>query len=185
MRLFIAIELPEHIKKELGKFKVYCQKSNVWAKWVEEKNLHITLVFLGEVEENYIYKIKEILEDIRNKFKIINTRISGHGFFPNSINPRVFFVEIDKHKEVEEIFKYLYEKLSFLKLKESSSFHSHITLARLKNKRNLDKLKNLLEDYNYSLSFNIEKITLFKSNLTPQGPIYEKLHTVNLAQISS
>lgn len=188
MRTFIALELPGEIKSSLAKLQEELKTSQADVKWVEPENIHLTLKFLGEIEEKKLDKINKILEDIAGEKKYFPIRISNLGAFPKINFPRVIWIGIDKgDEEVKKIAKKLEDGLAEIGIqREDRPFSSHITIGRTKSALNRDKLiqglnnlANKLSEEN--LEFVVKKITLFKSALTPKGPVYEILRETNLA----
>ncbi|MCS7250295.1 MAG: RNA 2',3'-cyclic phosphodiesterase [candidate division WOR-3 bacterium] len=172
IRSFIALEIPEEIKNEIYQYIENFKKDNLPIKWVEKENLHITLVFLGEQDLNFLNKVKEILKKLSSNFKSFYINLANFGFFPNAKKPRVFWIGIKKNKELivkmaEELNREL-KKIGFKP--EEREFSPHLTIGRFKAVFNSEKYLSLKYE---SKDFLIDKITLFKSTLTPQGPIYE------------
>lgn len=180
MRLFIAIDLPIFIKSKLEDIINKLKKTNIDAKWVESKNIHITLKFLGETPQEKVEKIKKIIENVSNDYKVLELNLKNFGFFPNETNPKVFFISTDKEDKLRDIAKRLENSLENLGYLKEERFSSHITLARLKSKKNIDTLKKELKNIKVEEKFYIEEIALFKSTLTPLGPIYEKIFKITL-----
>ncbi len=190
MRTFIAIELPQNIKTYLSRIQEQLKASGADIKWVEPKNIHLTLKFLGEIDQNKLDKVIKILEDIAKEKNSFHMRIVSVGAFPRINSPRVIWVGIDKgDNEAKEIAKELEEKIAKIGIpKENRPFSSHITIGRTRSSLNL---KNLVEGLNIlasgslkeDLEFGVTKITLYKSTLTPKGPIYEILKEVSLKTI--
>ena len=186
MRTFIALELPQEIKEFLSQLQEELKAAGADVKWVEPKNIHLTLKFLGEIDEKKIDKIIEIVQETvkeKDKFQI---RISSLGAFPKIDSPRVIWVGVDTgDKEVKAITKDLEEKIAKIGIpKEDRPFSSHITIGRTRSSLNrqqlVQDLKNKADLGGQNLDFYVTKITLFKSTLTPKGPIYEALKEINL-----
>jgi len=187
MRAFIAIELPKEIKDYLGKLQNQLKTSGADIKWVEPQNIHLTLKFLGEIDDVLLAKINEIIQAAasgRNEFYM---RLTEVGAFPSISSPKVIWVGIDEgDKEVKGIAAELEENIAKIGMpKESRAFSSHITIGRSKSALNQVKLLQLLKELagkpaEENLRFAVKKIFLFKSTLTPKGPVYEILKNVNL-----
>ena len=186
MRTFIAIELPLEIKNYLSRLQDELKTAGADVKWVKPDNIHLTLKFLGEVDEKKLDKISKIIAETaegKNKFP---ARISSLGAFPKTDFPRVIWVGLDTgDKEIKQIAKELEEKIAKIGIpKEDRPFSSHITIGRLRTPLNRERLVQNLKDKaglgGEKLEFYVTKITLFKSTLTPSGPIYEALKETNL-----
>lgn len=187
MRTFIAIELPQEIKDFLNTIQAKLKKTGADVKWVEPKNIHLTLKFLGEIDDKKLERILAIIEDTAESKNSFSMRISAVGAFPKINSPRVIWLNIDEGKtETEEIARDLEEKIAQLGIpKEDRPFSCHITIGRTRSTLNREKLvqelKNLVDiGKGGNLAFTVTKITLFKSTLTPKGPIYEVLKEVIL-----
>lgn len=187
MRAFIAVTLPKEIKKSLKHLQCQLQVSTAGIKWVEPENIHLTLKFLGEVEEKKIVKLKGILEEaLKDKTEFLIS-LSSLGVFPDSGFPRIIWIGINRNNDkVKLIAEELENKTAQIGvIKGKKAFSAHITLGRIK--LNLDRenligqLKKLEHDLpREELEFLVNKITLFKSTLTAQGPIYEAFKETSL-----
>src|SRR5213082_56367 len=93
MRLFIAIELPSKIRKELKDMQNELRSLASTAKWVAPESIHITLKFLGEVPEKRLEEIDESLGGL--SWKPFTISVHGAGFFPGARSPRVFWAGMD------------------------------------------------------------------------------------------
>ncbi len=185
MRTFIAIELPQEIKEELGRLQEKLKAAGADVKWVEPKNIHLTLKFLGEIDEQARNRICSTLEEICRTRKPFVIALSSLGAFPNTISPRVIWAGISQgDSEVKEIAQAVEEHLETIGFpKENREFSSHITIGRTrsgKNRQELTKLLANLTQKNLERQFPVTKIILFKSTLTPHGPIYEILQEFQL-----
>jgi 2'-5' RNA ligase len=182
MRTFIAISLPAHIKERLASLQNQLKATGADIKWVEPQNIHLTLKFLGEIDDEKLEKTSSILENVAKDKNSFQIRIYSLGAFPKIISPRVIWVGIDKgDRQTQEIAKALEEKIVKIGIpKEDRAFSSHITIGRTRsglNREGLVKEMNYLADSfgKENLEFSVNKISLFKSTLTPKGPLYEVL----------
>ncbi len=169
MRLFIALEVSEYISGRLR--AVQDEIKVIDAKLTFPKQFHLTLKFLGDVDDDKIGMIKERLDSI--KFKPFKLRISEIDVFPDKDHIKVIWAGVKNsskvyqlHKQVDDFLKDMFEK--------DKRFHPHITLARVKFVRNKARLKKIIEETNIEeMDFEVKRINLISSSLTPQGPIYE------------
>lgn len=190
MRTFIAIDLPKEIKDSLSRLQEQLKTSGADVRWVEEQNIHLTLKFLGEVNEKTLEKIINIIEEVTKDKNSFSLRVSSLGAFPKPDYPRVIWVGIDEgDKETKEIAKELEEKIADMGIPlENRPFSSHITIGRTRSTLNREKLVQNLRTAaenigKENLTCRVTKITLFKSTLTPRGPIYEALKETSLKTI--
>ncbi len=179
MRTFIAIEIPQNIKEKIYEAFEKERKKEKGVKWVEKENLHITLKFLGEIDEGKVKEIEKILEEeIPLKFKSFEAKLEELDGFPNFKNPRVLWIGVSPKEKIKEIFEFIEERIEEEKMgieKEVREFHPHITIARIKVKG-----KFSFERKKFDENFKINRIALFKSDLRPEGPIYTLLKEVKL-----
>lgn len=190
MRTFIAIGLPPEIREGLGKLQTQLKATGADVKWVAPENIHLTLKFLGEVNETQIAKIGNILADIGRSSKAFSVRLNSIGTFPKIQFPKVIWVGIDKgDSESKTIAAGLEEKLVLIGIpKEERPFSSHITIGRVRSYLNRDKLIQELKNLEGNIGgkfpeFPVNRLTLYKSTLTPKGPLYEILQEASLATI--
>lgn len=172
MRVFIAIDLPEKIKKKLNEVEKHIGDENAKIKWVEEENKHLTLRFLGEVSEEKANEIREKLKEI--KFKKFLTSVSEIGVFPSESYIKVIWVGLKPDKSIIELKNKIEDKLAEIGIDRSERFQAHITLGRVRfveDKLGLvEKVKSaMLEEE----PFIVDKFLLIKSTLTKKGPIYD------------
>lgn len=186
MRTFIAIDIPSvdkivHLQHMIMK-QFEFDKFNL--RPTAKDNFHLTIKFLGEINDS---EIKYIIENLRDlKFEPFQIRFISAGCFPNSDNPRVIWLGLDKpsteklnnlyniiSKLLDRINKSI-DKLQNHTAEEKSAFVPHLTIFRprqhLKTYKPFDP--NLL---NVSHVDEVKHIKLKKSVLTPGGPIYSDL----------
>jgi len=181
MRTFIAIELPEEIKTILERIQNDLKQTHADVKWVNPENIHLTLKFLGEIDEDLIEQIRSILNGIAQKNSSFNICLSNLGVFPKLQYPRVIWIGITNDQPVIKIAEDLEKEMIKIGLPaESRAFSSHITLGRVRSPLNRKILVEKLELLNQNFpslkpDFKVSNLTLFKSTLTPAGPIYEAL----------
>ncbi|MFH1771722.1 MAG: RNA 2',3'-cyclic phosphodiesterase [Candidatus Omnitrophota bacterium] len=180
MRTFIAIDIPREIKKRLVSYQETFKACRINAKWVNIDNSHLTLKFLGEVNEERIDIIKQIIDSSARLYDSFNVKLKSFGFFPDQKKPRVFFVSTDNEKGLKRLSLTLEEKLSDLGFAKEGKFKSHITLARFKSLDDLSCLINEIEKIVPEGNFSVDHISLYKSTLTSKGPIYDEIYRANL-----
>lgn len=174
MRCFISIELPEELQEQVSEF---CKTFDIFSgNFARKGNMHLTLKFLGEISEQKIQKVKQVLEQTKcSEFEI---SLKGLGGFPTENYVKVLWLGVDKGKgEIIKLQRGLDEKLSRIGFQKDKSFVPHLTLARVKFVRNKQALKQLFgQNRNKELgSFWCSRICLMKSELTPDGPVYCEL----------
>lgn len=185
-RLFFAAELPESIKEYLSSIQNLLIESGADLKYTQRKNIHITVKFLGNTQD-------DILEDMKNeisrsflKIKKFSINLEEVGAFPSIKSPRIIWAGfIDKHAILNKIYTIsedVFEGFGFKK--ESRPFKSHATIARVRSDMNKTALIEKLKEADKNLiqhALQINKLTLFESKLTPAGPEYFPLQEIELS----
>ena len=173
MRTFVAIEISnDTILESIEKIQT---DINIDAKPVAAKNLHFTLQFLGEISEELAEKVSSALKKI--EFTSFDLTLKGVGAFPNPKNPRVVWIGTDEQggDMLIEISKKVGAVLEPLGLISDKPFKPHITIFRIKKRK--EDIRRKLEEVK-EVEFGIQKICnikLKKSQITPAGPIYSDL----------
>lgn len=170
MRAFIALELPDEIKKEIANIQKQLEIKDLFSgKLTSQENLHLTLKFLGEISENTAEEARKKLSEI--KFKKFSASLGELGIF-NENFIRIIWIKLDNCGELQ---KEIDEKLSGLFSREER-FMSHLTIARVNEIKDKKKLIDKLGRINYKKKkFQVSEFKLKKSTLTQGGPIYEDL----------
>jgi len=189
MRLFIAVELPDEVRKNITELINELKEVGSAVKWVEEKNLHITLKFLGWVEDRKVDNVVELATKAAGGTGSFKAKFEGTGTFPSGKNPRVVWVGMGEGGEkLKKLADSLEEALSNAGYRsEEREFSSHATIGRVKVPRQardkgVDKLKEKMEsikDPKFGEAI-VDHIDIMKSTLTPKGPVYEIIKEVKL-----
>ncbi len=168
MRLFYAVFVPEEIAKKLAE-----AQKGLLGKWkpVPPHQMHLTLLFLGEVPEERLGELKGIGRDVAGSVPAFTARVRGTGHFPEAGSPRVWFAKAEG-----EGFLPLATRLreSLPEFDDGKAFKPHITLARKKGPA--PRVAPVVFD----LEFPVRTLTLVRSRLTPRGPHYERIATFPL-----
>ena len=192
MRAFIAVDLSEEIRIRIAELQEDFARLGLQGtvKFVDPKQAHQTVKFLGNVPDDNVEQITKALAGIRQKPFDIELR--GVGFFPaasleKARNIRVIWIGM---KEGEAQLKALQEaveaEMHVLGFPREKRFNAHVTLCRVKRpfrskselRRVLDKIGEL-RDVEVG-TMRVEELNLKKSTLTPKGPIYEDVHVQRL-----
>lgn len=183
-RSFLAIELPSTILHRIGDVQRDLKASKADVRWVSPENIHLTLKFFGTIEEWKIESITKAIEAPVKATPPLSVLVRGMGAFPGLRNPRVIWAGLNNGKEVLISFQKrldgALQKIGFPP--EDRTFHPHLTLGRLRSNYGKEDLIRVMEKYRDEVfgHFQVETVILFKSDLTPQGPIYTKLKEVRL-----
>ena len=178
MRLFVAIELPEDIREELVAVEEKL-KNFFKAKWVAKDTIHLTLKFLGDVEEKMLEDIKKTVSEISQKNHRFDLTLKDTGGFPNLEMPRVLWIGVEQGKKnTMGVMEQLEKELTKFGIKpEKREKSPHITIGRVKGLAQRDtKKKEDIHKLTYkSRVFRADAVSLIQSVLTPSGAVYTVL----------
>jgi RNA 2',3'-cyclic 3'-phosphodiesterase len=177
VRLFIALLLPNAIKKDLEAIVSDLKPRVSGVRWVAAKNMHLTLKFMGETQEEKVGPISQLLEKVASGRKPLTVTLDRIGGFPNLKTPRVVWVGLNGVEPAAEMAGLLNRLLKPLGFEpEKRPFSAHLTLGRIKLPIDASPLATYAEQLKLPTgSVILDRIALVKSTLTPGGPIYENL----------
>ncbi|UCF31469.1 MAG: RNA 2',3'-cyclic phosphodiesterase [bacterium] len=182
MRLFLAIELDPSIKDSLRGAIEELRAARAPVRWVRPENLHLTLKFLGETEEEKAAELCSLLAGVCRGIWPFEFDVLGAGVFPATSRPRVVWADI---QEPSGTFGKLYGLIETVTeplgwKPERRGFSPHITLGRVKGNINLDRLKATigdLKDRHWGTQRS-DRLALYRSHLGPGGARYEVLRHI-------
>lgn len=184
MRTFLAIEIEPYIKDRINKTQSIIDKSDSSSvKYVESENIHLTLKFFGEVDEDKLDEIIAIVNKSIKNYEAYNIKVVNVGAFPNVYRPRVIWTGIkDKDKTTIRLIEDLDKKFHKIGFKKEKDYVPHITIGRVREVYDKDKLSQTLKSLKkeYHGKMEVKKICLKSSQLTPNGPIYENIKEFEL-----
>jgi len=191
MRTFVAIDFSPQIRGKIGEIIEYfkTQTPDYALKWVEPQNLHMTIKFLGEVSEGHLRTIKDVLSDTLEGRSAFEIEVTGMGMYPSGQKPRVIWLGVEGSETLKDIHKSLDQALQKASIPpDKRGLSPHLTIARVR--RNVETL--IVQDIGKTLSqfkidslgkCTIDRIVLYKSTLTPSGPIYDPLLSIPLDKV--
>lgn len=175
MRCFLSIDLSAETRKEISRIQSELPKD---AKYilVKPEIVHLTMKFLGEIDDEKTEKVKEMLKKLN--FSRFKARIKELSVFSPSFI-KVVYLDVEPRAEFDKMHAIIEKLLSLEDFQQDAHWESHATLARVKSIK--DK-KKFLEDIRKikinPIEFTVDNITLKKSILTPEGPVYGDLFTL-------
>ena len=175
MRTFIAIEIPSEVKSALAALQTELRRAGADVSWTKPENIHLTLNFLGEVDERRIGEVENVCVASAAEFQSFTLSLNDTGVFPNARQPRVLWVglagEIGKTSEMR---KRIDDGLALIGFeREEKDFRPHLTIGRVKSNRNIRELLTLAGARQVPASpFVVAEIVLMKSELHPAGARY-------------
>ncbi len=175
-RVFISVNI-EPGPGIMGVYKDFKENLiNEPVKWVRPENFHITLAFLGDLAEERISSLSDKLQKVSVLWKPFTIELSGVGVFRNIRNPSVIWIGIKPSIPLNNLKYQVGEILLEEGLPvESGDFSPHLTFARLKKKKYLKEIEQLVKKYE-NKEFESQRIDSFEFNqsiLKPGGPVYK------------
>ncbi len=169
-RCFVALELsPDAINYIRQIQKLIGERNFFIGKFTKPENLHLTLKFLGEIDNETIDEVRKRLRDI--KFNEFEAEVGEVGVFSENFI-RILWIKLnycdELQKEIDKKLKGLFEP--------EYRFMGHITIARVKKVFNKKAFLKYIKDMEVKrIKFRVKKFFLKKSILNPEGPVYEDL----------
>ncbi len=186
VRAFIAVPVDIKTVKLVSDLQETLKKSDADIKWVNPKNLHLTLLFLGDVMEDKLPDYYRVLEDCVH-VSSFHLSFQGLGAFPDVKRPRVLWIGVKEGKDemlqLAHLVKTSLWKAGFLEEKELKQKYSpHLTIGRVKSRDNLPELiKQAKDNQDFCIGpQKISEIHFIKSQLARSGPIYSVLKKIQL-----
>ena len=184
IRAFIAIELDERIRRELARLQDRLKTAEADIKWADTSSIHLTLKFLGDIQPETLDNVERAMARTAGRFTHFHMDIGALGAFPDRNKPRVIWASVTKRANyLHDMVRRLTEELGGLANDDTArNFTPHITLGRSRTETPAPQLTTLLKNTHApaGLSQKVERITLFRSELLPKGPIYHVLYSVAL-----
>jgi len=178
IRAFIAIPLRAEVVAGLKIAQETLRDTGITASFPRVSSLHITLKFLGDITGNQAGAIQQCLDQRISGFTPFDIDVQGLGAFPSVSRPRVAWAGLEAGDRLLNLQKLIEKEMKGLGFEpERKKYSPHITLARIKSSRNLDKLRALLETMkDFHMGTNqVGSIHLYRSILRPEGAVYQLL----------
>ncbi|MFZ0036844.1 MAG: RNA 2',3'-cyclic phosphodiesterase [Candidatus Acidiferrales bacterium] len=183
MRLFVALEIPEEIRRALGVFIERLRYVARGARWVRAEGLHVTLKFIGEMPSEAVPDLKKALAGVHSG-AAVDVRFRGGGFFPNERRPHVFWIGVEASPNLAELAAAVDAQTTKLGVKaEDRAYAPHVTLARFKSIDGVPQLREAVRALE-PLEFGETRATefhLIRSELMPGGSRYTRVASFPIA----
>jgi RNA 2',3'-cyclic 3'-phosphodiesterase len=184
IRSFVAIDVEAPIRTALGVLQEEFARTRADVRWVRADGLHVTLKFLGYVEEPRLEQVRAVLTAALAGQAALRVQVHGVGAFPSMRRPRVLWVGLEG-AGLPELAVRVEEALSSAGFaKEKREFTPHVTLGRVNSLRGWSALEetckaHLDDDFGSS---DVDAVTIYRSTLRPDGAFYSSLFTIPLNQ---
>ncbi len=178
VRTFVAVEIDPAVRSRAARLIDTFRSAAADVKWVDPKNMHLTVKFLGDVDVREIHQVCAAVQRATADVVPFSLEIRGAGAFPDTRRPRTIWVGVRQglgemtalNQRVESAL----EALGFPR--EGRAFSAHLTLGRVRRSgpelRRLAELIQQHADEDIGL-VSVDQVVVFSSELTRTGPIYE------------
>ena len=182
IRSFLAIELDNDLVPGILDVQKEFKKTNANVKYVPEENMHFTLKFFGNIDEEMVDDIALAVEKVIKNYSSFDLNIKNCGCFPNKKVIKVLWLGLEEGSPIKNLQKDLDKEFKKLGFKKEKNFISHLTIGRVKSPKNKKEIRETIEKLEKIEigQMSVSKICLKKSTLTPQGPIYENIKVFDL-----
>jgi 2'-5' RNA ligase len=187
MRVFIAIDIDDETRKTVGdlqgqlRSKADVKQGDV--KWVNPKAMHLTLKFLGEIKDEKVPEVCDVVKDVAGRHKSFELDIESVGCFGGRSARVVWVGTGDGSDELLELQKDLERQMASAGWpEEGREFTGHLTLCRVKNSKagiRLAEISKAYGDFNVG-TISADSVCVYQSQLTPKGPVYTVLGNYKL-----
>lgn len=178
-RLFVSLDIPIDIVDQIIKYRDSINP-NQKLKWESREKLHLTIIFIGDVETSVTGKISEELQFVE-QFNSIKCSFINFGFFYRDNNPSILWAGLKTDDSLNSLVTQINNRLENFSIPiETKKFNPHITLLRIKNTTGNDFV-NSFKNFTFEpIEFSTNSVTLFKSELGREGSKYFKIKNYKL-----
>lgn len=179
IRLFVALKIPNSVIKQITEIRKKINSEEKY-NWEKEEKIHLTLKFIGNVQDDKLNPISEELKFIEN-YEKLSFSLTHFGFFFKNSKPKILWAGLSENQNIIKLAEEINNKLKKFDISpDERKFKSHLTLLRIKNKVS----KNFIEQFNNykipEINFLSEEVSLIKSRLLSKGSVYTKIKKYKL-----
>ena len=185
MRIFIGIKLDKTVHQRVESFLEPFKKIKSPVRWVKPANIHITLRFIGEMDQKKYSQMEAALNELSQDAVLapLDIELQGCGKFGRNKTLNILWIGVKQNPQLEELYHKIEDVLDKIGIaEEPRAFKAHITVGR--NKKNFDfqPFFNLIDQLGVQpiSRFITDRFQVFKSELLPSGPIYSILKEIPL-----
>ncbi len=174
MRVFVAVELPEDVREAVHRGTVRLRQANRDVRWVPAGNMHLTLKFLGDIDDRRLALVKTAVASVSADQLPFDLSLGEVGAFPTLRRPRVVWIAIrgatDALAALAQRLDGLLQEVGFPG--ESRPYRAHLTLGRPRRPGPLNDASSVSVP---DRTFSVDHAVIMESRLSPQGAQYEAL----------
>lgn len=184
IRMFLALPVPYPVRVALAAAQETMRRADAKVSWVPPENLHVTLVFLGDVVAKRVEAVRRVVGEVVPLFPALDLHARGVGSFGSPRSPRVIWAGFERVPEtLVEMHGLLSEGFRGIGFDvERRPFKAHVTLGRVRSARHADALTSAMASVNNADfgSVPVRRVQIMRSDLGSQGARYTVLHEVML-----
>ena len=183
-RTFIALELSESLKEGILALTEELSGRGVRASWARRSTLHLTLKFLGDVEETSLREIVAAVARASSRVSAFSFQTRSLGAFPSTRRPRVLWLGIEPQDELLALHEAVESELADLGFpRERRRFHPHLTIGRIREPR-AESIQEILDELVAPEErVEVKDTRVMRSTLRPGGAIHELVEAVPLDSV--
>ena len=177
MRLFLAIDPGSECRRHITTFIEDLRGLTTRVRWVNEDKLHVTLAFLGEVNEAQLAQLTERVRRSMNRHSPFGVDVEGGGVFPDWRRPRVVWLGLRDGGEMQRLGNDIVSTCAALGFPSDHPFRAHLTIGRVKDRlvtTELEPLRARLAAVK-THHFDVTRVVLMRSVLGRAGSVYSEL----------
>lgn len=183
IRAFIAIDIDPQVRENITRAIGQLRSRVLEVRWIAPANFHLTLKFLGDIEQTQIEAIGAALEERLRPFPRFTINAKGLGVFPDLRRPRIMWIGLAGNELTTLAAQVELALLPLGFAPEKRNFTPHLTIGRWRQtdrpSKTLGQDLESLKDYQFGAS-NVDEVILFQSVLKPEGAIYTRAKSVTL-----
>jgi RNA 2',3'-cyclic 3'-phosphodiesterase len=188
LRVFSAVELPANVRARAAEHiaRLRDEAQDVRASWERAEKMHITLKFLGEIDQARVVNLQSSADRAVSNIAPFDLSIEGTGAFPTRGLPRVLWLGVaDASGELTRLQQCLEDECAREGFaRDEKSFHPHLTIARLRHPSGAKRLAALHKEMDFkSEAFSINELIILRSELGPRGSSYTEISRHHLSAI--
>ncbi len=183
MRLFLAIDPGDECRRLLASSIERIRATASGVRWVAGDKLHVTLFFFGEVEDDRVARIQPSLRELMRHHEPFTVDVTGSGVFPDWRRPRVVWFGLRDCGALVQLGRDVHERCKSLGFAADRPFRSHLTIGRMPRPladEQRDRLRTALSEQPESCAFDVSRVVLMTSKLSPRGSVYTEVDSFPL-----
>ncbi len=149
-------------------------------KWVPAENIHVTLKFFGETDEERIPDINQVLGMVAQQYQYFTLDLKDVGIFGSSYAPRVIWFGMDKAEPLVKLANHVLKEVETIGWeRDRQNFAAHLTVGRVKFVPDKRLFQNVIDEFKdkYIQPVQVKEIHLYESILRKEGPLYKVIKT--------